>query len=107
MRVLLDENIPRRLRQHFDSRVEVRTVPGQGWSGKKNGELLRLAAPLFDVFVTMDRSIEYQQNLIGVQLGIVLLKAPSNQLDDLLPLMPSVHDVLTEIREGQLIHVSS
>lgn len=72
MRVLLDENLDRRLNRHFDSEHEVLTITECGWSGKKNGELLRLAEVEFDALVTMDRGIEYQQNLKTLRLGIVL-----------------------------------
>ncbi len=56
MRVLLDESLPRRLRQELPEH-EVSTVPEAGWAGKANGELLRLAEPAFEVFVTMDRQL--------------------------------------------------
>ncbi|MDQ2695700.1 MAG: DUF5615 family PIN-like protein, partial [Pseudomonadota bacterium] len=63
MRVLLDENLDRRLKRAFESDFDVVTVTERGWSGKTNGELLRLAEVEFDVLVTMDRGIEHQQNL--------------------------------------------
>ena len=73
MRILLDENLPHRLELHFPEGFVVATVQEQGWSGKRNGELLRLAEIEFDAFVTMDRGIEYQQNLAGFKLTIVLV----------------------------------
>lgn len=66
MRILLDENIPRKLKRHFDKGFVVMTVPKRGWNGKKNGVLLRLAEPEFDVFVTMDKGIRYQGGDQGV-----------------------------------------
>ena len=54
MRVLLDENLPHTLRQLFENPIEVITVSYRGWTGKENGELLRLAADEFDAFITMD-----------------------------------------------------
>ena len=63
MRVLLDENVDRSLRSQFDAGMEVLTVDECGWKGKKNGDLLRAAQVEFDVLVTMDRNLEYQQNL--------------------------------------------
>ncbi len=59
MRVLLDENLDRRLKKAFETQIEVLTVIERGWSGKKNGELLCLAEQEFDVFVTMDRNLEH------------------------------------------------
>jgi predicted nuclease of predicted toxin-antitoxin system len=62
MRVLLDECIPRKLKTHLSGH-ECRTVPEAGWAGKRNGELLALAEGSFDVFLTLDKGVQYQQNL--------------------------------------------
>jgi hypothetical protein len=62
MKVLLDECVPRKLRRELPEH-EVLTVMEQGWSGIKNGKLLALAAPEFDVFLTIDQNLKYQQNL--------------------------------------------
>ncbi len=70
MRVLLDESLPRRLK-HELAEHEVKTVPEVGWAGKKNGELLRLAEPDYDVFVTMDRQLPFQQNLAALDLCVI------------------------------------
>ena len=61
MRVLLDENLPHQLRELFEDNIEVITVGYRGWKGKENGELLRIAANEFDVFITMDQGIPNQQ----------------------------------------------
>jgi predicted nuclease of predicted toxin-antitoxin system len=86
MRVLLDESLPRRL-LHFLPGHEVSTVAEAGWSGLKNGELLRLAASRFDLFVTADQNLQYQQNLSSLPLSVAVLAARSNRLDELLPLV--------------------
>jgi predicted nuclease of predicted toxin-antitoxin system len=70
MRVLLDECLPRRLTQALPGH-DVRTVADMRWAGRTNGELLRLAADQFDVFVTVDRNIQYQQNAPSLELGVV------------------------------------
>ena len=70
MRVLLDENLDWRLRRSFDAGHEVVTVRYRGWSGKTNGELLRAAAAEFDVFVTLDLNLEYQQNVRALDLAV-------------------------------------
>ncbi len=93
MKLLLDECLPRRLKQSF-SRLQVSTVPEMGWAGKKNGELLRLAETLFSVFITADLNLSYQQNMSHSQLAVIALAAPTNRLDDLLPLIPQVLDIL-------------
>ncbi len=81
MRVLLDENLPRKLKWRLEG-VEAMTVPERGWNGVGNGKLLRRAAQEFDALLTMDRGLEYQQNLEGIDVGIILLSAPSNDYDD-------------------------
>ncbi len=85
MRVLLDECLPRRLVAEFEG-LEVITVPEAGWSGKSNGELLDLAAGDFDVLVTIDRGMQFQQNIAGRQLAILAFAAVSNRVDDLRPI---------------------
>lgn len=107
MRVLLDENIPRKLRQLFETGVEVVTVGYLGWKGKKNGELLRIAQNEFDAFITMDKGIPHQQNLSNLKIGIVLLKARSNRYEDLAPLMNQVNVVLKTLKNGQIARVSA
>jgi predicted nuclease of predicted toxin-antitoxin system len=85
MRLLLDEQLPRRLARHIPVH-HVRTVQQQGWAGLQNGELLlRAAAEDFDVFITADQNLRFQQNLTGSKLGVIVLVAASNKLDDLLP----------------------
>ena len=76
MRVLLDECLPRRLRREFAGH-NVSTVAEKGWAGVKNGELLQLAAPHFDVFLTVDGSIKHQQNIRALKIFVVTLRAKS------------------------------
>ena len=106
MRVLLDENLPFKLRQLFEAGVEVVTVGYRGWKGKKNGELLKSAESEFDVLVTMDQGIP-QQNLSEINMGIVLLEAKGNRYEDLAPLMDQVNTALRTIEEGKVISVSA
>ena len=107
MRVLLDENLPQQLKQHFTADVEVLTVHERGWSGIKNSELLRLAVGEFDVFLTMDRGVEFQQNLQSLSVGILIIRARSNRFEDLQPLISEVHNVLNTIQTGQVRRVSA
>ncbi|NWG31862.1 MAG: DUF5615 family PIN-like protein [Rhodocyclaceae bacterium] len=101
MRILLDESLPRRLRYAFEGH-EVVTVVEAGWSGAKNGKLLALAAARFEVFVTVDQNLQYQQNLAALPLAVVVLKAPDNRLATLLPLVPKVLAVLDDLRPNAL-----
>jgi hypothetical protein len=107
MRILLDENVDRRLKQHFDEEFEVSTVGERGWSGMRNGDLLRSAAGEFDALVTMDQGIQYQQNLATISLGIVLICARSNRRQDVEPLMPAIDDALRSLQPGTLVRVHS
>ena len=104
MRVLLDECLPRRLKADLPDH-EVRTAQEEGWSGMKNGTLLQAASGRFDVLLTVDRNIPYQQNLRGLQIGILAIVAPSNRLVDLRPLMAQVRQALLKIRAGQVMRV--
>jgi hypothetical protein len=104
MRILLDECLPRRLKGELPEH-EVHTVPDCGWQGKKNGELLTLAAGQYDAFVTVDAGIEHQQNLGSFAIGVVALRAKSNRIDDLRPLMPRLREVLGTLRPGQWVTV--
>jgi len=73
--ILLDENLPHKLRAHL-AKHETLTVAYMGWGGLKNGELLKVAEEAgFDVFVTGDRSLEYEQNVVGLKLAVVSLSA--------------------------------
>ena len=105
IRVLLDEKLPRKLKRVLDA--EAVTVPERGWGGIKNGRLLRLAASEFDVLLTMDRGIEHQQNLTGIDLCVVVLSAVSNDIDDLLPLVPAINAALLEAASGLVLRVSA
>jgi hypothetical protein len=105
MHILLDECLPRRLKTLFPADWIVRTVPEQGWSGKRNGELMRLAEPEFEAFITMDRGIEYSQNLARFDLAVILLRAVSNRLQDLMPLLPQLIEVLPSCTSGQFRQV--
>ncbi len=106
MKVLLDECVPRKLRRELPEH-EVLTVTEQGWSGIKNGKLLALATPEFDVFLTVDQNLKYQQNLTGVAIGIILLAARNNRLKPLLPLITDVREELERIKAGEFIRIGS
>ncbi len=104
VRLLLDESLPRRLAQRLTA-AEVDTVFDRGWSGLKNGELLRTAEREYDVFVTADQNLEYQQNLTGFEIAIVVLAAHTNRLQDLIPLIPKVAEACSAAEEGTVVVV--
>jgi predicted nuclease of predicted toxin-antitoxin system len=104
-KLLLDECIPRKLKSHL-SGYECITVPEAGWAGKRNGELLSLAEQAgFQVFVSLDQGIEFQQNLQGRRVAVILLRAKSNRLADLIPLMGKLSMSLSSIEPGLLIRI--
>jgi predicted nuclease of predicted toxin-antitoxin system len=105
MRVLLDECLPRRLKRELSGH-QVYTVPEMGWAGVKNGTLLRLIQDAaFDVFVTIDGNLTYQQNLQGASLAIVVLSAPDNTIESLRPLGPAILNAIARISAGEIIPV--
>lgn len=105
MRILLDECVPRKLKNSI-AEHDCRTVPEAGLAGEKNGELLALAERLgFEVFVTMDKGVEYEQNLSERKIAIIILRARSNRLIDLLRYVPACLEHLRVIKPGQLVRV--
>ena len=104
MRVLLDECVPRTLREQLPGH-EVKTVAESGWTGVKNGELLRLAAQRFDVLLTVDRNLEYQQNFLGAEVADVVIHAPSNDITALRPLMSKVLEAIPKAPRGKLTNI--
>lgn len=98
MKILLDENLPRKLKVDFGDEFELSTVRDMGWLGKKNGELLGLIAfNGFDFFVTIDKNLRYQQNLNKFNFTIFLLNAKNNRRETLQGL---VLQVVKKIRSG-------
>ena len=103
-RVLLDECIDRRFRSHIKEH-DVRTVPEMRWAGSRNGDLLKMAAEEFDVFVTVDQNLYFQQNLRDLPIAVVVLRAASNRLPDLLPNVPTLQAALADLRLRQVTFV--
>src|ERR1700694_5456925 len=104
MRLLLDESVPRRLRHALPKHI-VKTAVEMGWSGVKNGALLTLAAAEFDAFITVDKNLPYQQNIATLPVAVVVLNAPSNELQALLPLMPRLEEVLATLQPRVLVQL--
>jgi hypothetical protein len=83
----------------------VATVTEMGWSGKKNGTLLDLAEPHFDVFMTVDRGMPHQQNIGMRNIALVLSRAKSNSIQSLLPLIPDAESALSRVTVGEVIRI--
>ena len=105
-RVLLDENVDRQIQPLFGPGLRVVTVRERGWDGLQNGALLRAAADEFDVFVTTDRNLPFQQNLAALDLAVVVIRAVSNAFRDVAPLMPSVDAAVRRAETGAAIVVT-
>ena len=105
--MLLDENMDRKLKRSFDPSFEVTTVRERGWSGKKNGELLRAAELEFDVLVTLDQSMQHQQHLTKYALAVVLILTRSSRRADIEPAIDKVNRAVYEARPGVLTTVAA
>ena len=97
MKILLDENLPTKVKYDFGSSYDVSTVKDMGWLGKKNGELLGLAAfNGFDIFITLDKNLKNQQNLNKVDLTFFVLLAKDNKHQTLQPYIDKVKTLLQD-----------
>ncbi|MYC67544.1 MAG: hypothetical protein F4X12_14540 [Acidobacteriia bacterium] len=106
MRVLLDENLPRALASELTGH-DVSTVQAAGWSGTQNGELLRQARDRFDALLTMDRGLPHQHNLSLLGLRILIIRARSNRMVHLKPLVGSILKTLDAMSPGELREVGT
>ena len=105
MRLLLDECLDWRLRRDLPGH-EVKTVQEMGWGGIRNGRLLALAHSDFQVFITADRNVSFQQNLANFSIAVVVLKAASIRLVHTRPLMAKVLAILPSLKAGQVVIVT-
>jgi hypothetical protein len=104
VKVFIDECIDWRLSRSFGE-IAVRTSRQMGWSGLKNGKLLREAAAQFDVFVTADQSIEFQNDISAISIAVVVLVRRTNRLSDLVPLVPKVIEKLPKLTAGTVTYI--
>jgi len=106
MRILLDECAPRKLKYFLeDHGYHCRSVQEQGWSGIRNGELLKRAELSFDVLISVDKGLQHQQNLAGRKLAVLIIRARTNRLIDLEPCFPACVQALITVRPGQVIEI--
>jgi predicted nuclease of predicted toxin-antitoxin system len=105
VKVLLDECLDWRLRRDLPDH-EVKTVQELGWAGIKNGRLLALAQGSFQVFITGDRNLSFQQNVASFSLVVVVLKAESIRLIHTRPLMPKLLAMLPSLKPGQIVSIA-
>ena len=104
MRILLDECVNAGIKAAFPGH-QITTVPETGWSGIKNGQLLALIAGNFDVFITIDQNIRFQQNLTGLSFAILFVSVPNNMIHSFRPLFPVLLETVENLRPGEIKRV--
>ena len=104
MKILLDECVDRRLARDLIGH-SVTTVPKRGWAGIKNGDLLALSEKEFDVFVTVDRRISTEQDLTKFRIAVVFIRARTNRLEDIWPVIPDLLETIERANAGALTTV--
>jgi hypothetical protein len=104
-RVLFDEDVPRQLRRDLPE-FEIRTVQEQGWTSVKNGELLRLSSPTFDVLVTADKRLRYQQNIARHDIGVVVLATRDTRLPRLQQALDELRSAIRDVAPGTIVFVT-
>ena len=100
MKLLLDECIPKKFREQFSGH-ECLTVREMDWTGLKNGQLLAAAENLFEVFLTVDKSLRWQQHLPKFNIAVLLIRAKTNRLPDLIACVPEVAAALRDLKKGE------
>lgn len=105
-RVLFDENMPRKLRRDL-TEFFIRTAQEQGWSSFRNGELIKRAAGEFDVLVTIDQRMRYQQNVARLPIGIVVIEVRDARIVFLRALLPELRAAIAEVTVGEVRAVGS
>lgn len=103
-RLLLDEQLPRRLKTAF-KRHSASTVGDMRWLGFRNGLLLRRAEPVFDVLVTMDKGIPFQQAVAGLEIGVLLILARSNRFPELGPHIEQIEAAADAVKPGAVVEL--
>jgi len=106
MKVLLDESLPRELCGLLPGH-EVATVQQRGWRSRSNGDLLRLAETEFDVFMTADQNLEYQQHVARFKIGVVVLAPSRNRIESYLPLLADIAAAVDRVKPGKVIRVAA
>lgn len=106
MKIILDECLPRRLLRDLPEHA-VTTVPRQGWAGITNGDLLKRVDPEFDVFITMDSNLIHQQNLSGLNICLITLRARNSRYETLQPLLPQILEAINQAKPGSVFHIGN
>ena len=107
MKILLDENLPTKLKYNFSDKFEIHTVKDMGWVGKKNGELLGQATfNEFDIFLTLDKNLKHQQSIYKFDLKFIVLLSIDNKHQTLQPYIEKVKDLLNNLPIPKISEIS-
>jgi hypothetical protein len=106
MRVLIDECVDPRAKRHFEGH-DARTVPDEGWGSLEDRQLLQLAQGRFDVLVTIDRGLPFEQNLAKLRIGIIVVEVPKNQFAHYDHLRAELLEAVLQTVPGQVLRVPS
>jgi hypothetical protein len=103
VKILLDECVPKRLAKEFP--FPVSTVQQLKLSGLDNGKLLKAIEDQFDVLVTVDQNLPFQQNIQKLDIAVVVIRAPSNRYNDILPIIHECIDLIPDITSGEVVYI--
>lgn len=104
MKILIDECLPKRIIRHFPEHI-AKTVVQAGWKSLKDGNLLQQAQHHFDVFITADQNIQFQQNIQNYDIAIIILVVYRNNMPHIIPLLPQIKSTLLSIEKSQIVHI--
>ena len=103
-KVLLDENLPLKLKYRLQDVCEIYTVNNKGWNALENGDLINaMQSDGFDYLLTSDKNLQYQQNLAKYSMSFIVLNVPNNNYETILPLVPKIKAVLTDNTQKKLV----
>ncbi len=108
IKILLDECLPKKLKyriEELDPEFFTKTTPEMGWASLSNGKLLSVAEREFDVFITSDKNLSFQQSITSSSIQVVLLKARTNTYEDLLPLVEKLQPIINTHEPGKYIEI--
>lgn len=106
MKLLLDECVTRDIKADLAGH-EVHTIEDAGLKGLENGDLLKAAAGLYEVLITVDQNIPYQQNVVELPFAILILAGKRNSYAHLKPLMPRALAALETIMPGTVVLIEA
>ena len=109
IKILLDECLPKKLKyriEELDREFFAKTTPEMGWASLSNGDLLSVAEKEFDVFVTSDKNLSFQQSIPSSSIQVLLLKARTNTYEDLLPLVEKLQSVINAHEPGNFKEIT-